>query len=518
VVCACGRRRSRASALGGTLLLASCTLLGPDYEEPDIHWLAAWQPDLYGEVQVDPSSARVDLAFWWQLFDDPALNQLIEAARHESPTLQIAGLRILESRALLGIAQSSLYPQVQQLRGALTYVNAQQHGGIAADRHQDLGAYDTSLDLGWELDFWGRFRRGIESADAAFFASITNQQDAQVLLAAQVADLYYAWRTTQLRIVIAQENAARQKRSFEITEQIYTSGDGSELDLQQAKTQYLGTLATIPDLEATLVQTRNALAAALGRPPGDLAELPRVAEPLPAVEPSIVADIPAHLLLRRPDVRTAAWQVAAQSAQIGVAEADFYPAISLLGRVGFAGSTLDVDPTTSSLAIGPTLTWNLFDYGRIRNNVRLQDARLQQLIETFQDVALQAAREIDDAAIAVVKSREQQGILRESVIAAERSLDLANTHYQEGYADFQRVLDAQQALFSQAESELINQGNEVSALIALYRALGGGWSPMSADELVPEDVRTEMQQRTNWGELMTAPLPNAQPASSSASP
>jgi NodT family efflux transporter outer membrane factor (OMF) lipoprotein len=505
-------------AASGMLLLASCTVLGPDYEEPDIRWLAAWQPDLYGEVQVGPQNASADLAFWWQIFDDPALNQLIEAARHESPTLRIAGLRILQSQALLGIAQSSLYPQVQQLRGAVSYVNAQQHGGKAADRHQELGVYEGSFDLGWELDFWGRFRRGIESADAAFFASITNQQDAQVLLAAQVADLYYAWRTTRLRIGIAQDNAARQKRSYEITERIYTSGEGSELDLQQAKTQYLATLATIPDLEATLVQTRNALAAALGRPPGDLTELPNVAEPLPAVEPSIVADIPAQLLLRRPDIRTAAWQVAAQSAQIGIAEADFYPAITLLGRVGLAGSSLDVDPTTHSLAIGPTLTWNVFDYGRTRNNVLLQDARLQERIEAFQDVALQAAREIDDAAIAVVKSREQQAILRDGVIAAERSLDLANTHYQEGYADFQRVLDAQQALFSQAERELINQGNQVSALIALYKGLGGGWSPVSAEELLPEDVRGEMQQRTNWDDRLTAPLPVAQPTSSRASP
>src|SRR5262245_50811339 len=212
---ACGRPRSCVIASGSTLMLASCTMLGPNYEEPDVHWLEAWQPDLYGQLQVEPNRARVDLAFWWELFEDPALNELIEAARHDNPTLRIAGLRILESRALLGIAQSNLYPQVQQVRGAITYVNAQQHGGIVADRHQDLGTYDTGLDLGWELDFWGRFRRGIESADAAFFASITNQQDAQLLLAAQVADLYYAWRTTQLRIGIAHDNAARQKRSFE---------------------------------------------------------------------------------------------------------------------------------------------------------------------------------------------------------------------------------------------------------------------------------------------------------------
>jgi NodT family efflux transporter outer membrane factor (OMF) lipoprotein len=363
--------------------------------------------------------------------------------------------------------------------------------------------------MGWELDFWGRFQRGIESADAAFFASIANQQDVQVLVSAQVADLYFAYRTTQGRIGIAHENAAIQKRSFEITQRIFNSGGDSELDLQQAKTQYLATLATIPQLESTLIQTRNALSALLGRAPGDLPELAGPEYKLPGIEAVGIQEIPASLLTRRRDIRTAAWQVAAQSAQIGIAEADYYPAISLLGAIGWSGSSLSGSPTVGNLGIGPALIWNIFDYGRIENNVRVQDARLQQLIEQYQETVLQAAREIDDTAIGVVKTAEQQEILDQSVIAARRALEIANTRYREGYSDFQRVLDAQRALFVQAESQLINQGSHISSVIGLYKGLGGGWEQTPVEQLIPEEVRRTMQERSDWGNLLTAPIPDS---------
>jgi NodT family efflux transporter outer membrane factor (OMF) lipoprotein len=495
----------RLSLLCTVLLLGACTTLGPDYREPDVAWLRDWQPDLYGEAG-EPASVD-DLGFWWSVFEEPALDALIATARQENLDMRIAGLRILESRAALGIADSARFPQLQQVNGAATYVDLEQHGGESLDRKQNLTSYQAAFNIGWELDFWGRFRRGIESADAAFFASIARQQDLQVLLSAQVADLYFAYRTTQLRIGIARKNAGIQQRSFEITERLFGSGQSSELDLQQARTQYLATLATIPELEIGLIRIRNAIAALLGRPPGELAELAAGRSELPAVAPQFVGELPARLVLRRPDVRAAAWQVAAQSAQIGIAEADFYPAISLFGTIGWSGDTLDATPDTRSLGVGPSLTWNVFDYGRIRNNVRLQDARLQQSIENFQNSVLQAAREIDDAAIGVVKTREQQSMLSESVSAAERSLELANRRYQEGYADFQRVLDAQRALFSQAERELVNRGNHISAVIDLYRAMGGGWLDMPLEEIVPAATRDTMRERSDWGDLLDAPLP-----------
>ena len=497
----------RAALTCGSLMLGACTTLGPEYQEPEVDWLQDWQSSMTELAGSGAEAAEADVRFWWRQFNDPVLNRLIELARKENPSLRIAGLRILESRAQLGIAGSALYPQVQQGTGALTYINNRFHGGNSPDDSQSFVGYQAGFNIGWELDFWGRFKRGIESADAAFFASIADQQDVQVLLSAQVADLYFAYRTIQLRIAIAHENAAIQKRSFDITNKIFKSGNGSELDVQQAKTQYLATLASIPNLELSLSTTRNALTALLGRAPGDLSELVGQIEQLPDIGSADIPVMPANLLLRRPDVRSAASNVAAQSAQIGIAEADFYPAISLLGNIGWSGSTLDGSPDTGSLGIGPAFQWNLFDHGRIANNVRLQDARLQQLIETYQNTVLQAAREIDDAAISVVKTAEQQRYRNQSVQASERALDIANRRFREGYSDFQRVLDAQRSKFAQAENALVNHGNHISSVISLYKALGGGWLATPVEQLIPADTRDRMQERTDWGDLLSAPLP-----------
>jgi outer membrane protein TolC len=211
--------------------------------------------------------------------------------------------------------------------------------------------------------------------------------------------------------------------------------------------------------------------------------------------------------MRRPDIRAAAWQVAAQSAQIGIAEADFYPSVSLLGSIGYSGSSEDSTPDSGLLTVGPGLTWNLFDHGKIANNVRLQDARLQQLIEQYQNTVLSAAREIDDAAIGIVKTRQQQKILTLSVTASQRALTLANSRYREGYSSFQRVLDAQRAVFAQTEQEVINQGNHISSVIDLYKSLGGGWLEPNMDQLIPDDLRKTMQQRSDWGDLLDTALP-----------
>lgn len=493
----------RFAALSVSIVVAGCTTLGPDVEEPDVAWLESWESDLNQQLGDPSSQAAVDLEFWWRSFDDPILNQLIELAEAGNPNLRIAGLRIIESRAALGVALSARYPQVQQVSGSASYIDQRFEGGD----DQNFRQYQSGGNFGWEGDFWGRFERGVESADAAFFASIANQRDLQVLLHTQVATSYYAYRTSELRIKIAQYNAKIQKRSFEITEHLFESGQDSELDLQQAKTQYLATLSSIPDLEITAQQTLNALCLLLGRAPGDLPELGEPLDELPSVDPSVLADAPAMLLMRRPDVRSAAWQIAAQSPQIGIAEAQLYPSISLFGNIGFAGNSLSNNRDTWTLGIGPSFTWNVFDHGSIRNNVRIQDVRLQQAIESFQNVVLQAAQEIDNATISVRKTREEQVPLSESVVAAQRSLELANTNYREGYADFQRVLDGQRSVASQTEAELINAGQQITALINLYGALGGGWSATSVDELIPASTRETMEARSNWDQLLREPLP-----------
>jgi len=503
------RLYNQAIIASSFLFLTACTTLGPDYQEPNVAWLQDWEPSAYATATNPPAQTQTDLSFWWELYNDPALNQLMDEAKQENLQLRVAGLRIFESMALLGIAESNLYPQIQQVGGAVNYVNNQYHGGRPSRGDQSFNTYNLNFNLGWELDFWGRFQRSIESADATFFTSVANQQDMQVLISAQVADLYFAYRTTEARIAIAHSNAKIQKRSYEITSTLFRNGEKSELDLQQAKTQYLSTLSTVPELEASLVKIRNAFAALLARPPGEIPELNTKDYQLPPLSSESINNIPANLLNRRPDIRAAAWQVAAQSAQIGIAESDYYPAISLLGTIGWSGNDLSNSAEVGTAAAGPSFKWNIFDYGRIENNVRAQDVRLQQLIESYQNSVLQAAKEVDDAAVSIQKTTEQKALLDQAVVSSARALDIANIRYREGYADFQRVLDAQRSMFAQTERQLLTHGSHITAVISLYKGLGGGWNETPVEKIIPDSTRTTMQERTDWGDLLTSPQANS---------
>ena len=492
---------------GIALALQACTTLGPDYEEPKVEWLDSWLTDLYGQV-IPNGSTEEDLEFWWRAFNDPVLNGLIETARVENDSLQIAALAIVQSRALLGIAVGSQYPQVQQATGTLARADTWPTEGSNSGSNSYINSYDIGFNAAWELDFWGRWQRGIESADAAFFASISNYQNAQVLLSAQMAQAYFSFLTVLRQIEIARENSDLQKRSLEITSQLFESGQSSELDVQQAKTQYLGTLATIPALETSLGQIGNSIAVLLGRSPDDVPELDALKAKLPELSPVMIEDVPVRLMMRRPDIRSAAWQVAAQSAQIGVAEADYYPSISVFGSVGWSGNSLSSSDDSISTGFGTGFTWNLFNYDRIKNNVRVQDAALQQLIESYQLTVLGAASEIDNAALGVVKTREQGKLLKSALESAERSLVLSTKRYQEGYSDFQRVLSAQLARAAASNNYVINQGAHINAVIAFYKSLGGGWRPVDGENLIPQSVRDVMEERVDWGGMLDAPLPD----------
>lgn len=489
-----------------SIAISSCTTVGPDFVPPKAKWADEWQSDTLNSVSQRTENP-VEAEYWWSTFQDPVLNQLIEEAQLHNPNLRIAGLRVLEARAQLGIATSLKYPQSQQVVGGATYVDSRRFGGDGSNRDSNYLEYQAGFGLSWELDFWGRFQRSIESADAAFFSSVANQEDFQVLLNAQVADTYFAILTLQGRVKIAKDNATFQKRSLEITERLFKSGNESELDYQQAKTQYMATLANIPQIELALQRSRNALSYLLGRPPGQLSEIDPARTELPEIPIVLVWDIPANLLERRPDVRAASMDAAAQSALIGVSEADLYPSISLLGSIGWVFTTLSGAPNAFELAVGPSLRWNVFDYGRIKNDVRVQDARLQQLLERYQDTVLQAAREIDDAAISVVKSQQQDVPLAESVKAARRSFDIANTQFREGLSNFQRVLDVQRARLAQEERYLLNRGDMISSVINLYKGLGGGWQVPDVHDLIDDKTREQMKTRTNWGNLLDEPLP-----------
>ena len=309
--------------------------------------------------------------------------------------------------------------------------------------------------------------------------------------------------------MIAHQNAALQKRNLDIAERLFKSGNDSELDVQQALTQYLGTLATIPQLESSLRQTQNALSTLLARPPGPLPEMAGGKNVIPQAELDVIVDIPADLLRRRPDVRAVELQMAAQSALIGVSVADLYPSISLLGSVGISATSLGSSTRSLTWGIGPSIVWNVFDHGRLTNSVLVQDARFQQLYEQFQDAVLRAAREVDDAAVGFAKTGEQIVLLADSVKAAQRSLDIANLQYREGLTDFQRVLDSQRVFFVQQDLLVTSQGGLAQNLIALYKAMGGGWEPGRSRPVLDDATRETMSQRSDWKGILAAPLPPA---------
>ncbi|MFC5606973.1 efflux transporter outer membrane subunit [Variovorax soli] len=494
-------------ACSACLLLGGCTALGPDFKRPAVPWLADWSGGAQRALPAADAQARAQppaaVDAWWTNFGDPVLEQVVTQAQRQNPGVRIAAMRILESRALLGIAGSGLYPQVQEVSASAPRTGQRQSRG-ADTAFWSAGA---GFDIAWEMDFWGKYRRGIESADAGYFASIAQYDDAQVLVAAQAASLYGSIRTTELRLRIAHENAAIQKRSLEITERLFKSGNESELDVQQARSQYLGTLAVIPELESALRQTQNALGVLLARPPGPLPEMEAGKGVIPQASLALIVDMPADLLRRRPDVRTAEMLLAAQSAQIGVSEAALYPSIALGGTVGLSATSLASSPTTLSWGVGPALVWNVFDHGRLSNQVLVQDARFQQLNEQYQDTVLRAAREMDDSATAFASSRTQVDILQEAVRAARRSLEIANVQYREGLIDFERVLDSQRTLFSQQDRLASTQGSVVQSLVALYKAMGGGWQAGRERPLLDEGTRRAMAERSHWKTLLDEPLP-----------
>ena len=489
-----------------------CAPVGPDFVRPDVplnpDWLEAERQ------QFVPGPA--ELAEWWRVLNDPVLDQLIATAYKQNNSLRIAGLRVLEARANLGIATGSKYPQTQIFAGDATAIGGSENNANTTAGDLEFSQFNLGANISWEMDFWGRFRRGIQAADANYLSSIASYDDVMVLLTAQVADVYVLIRSTEEQLRLAKESLVIQQRSYDIAEVLYQNGENSELDALQARTLLLGTAAVVPSLEITLQQTKNALSALLGMAPSNIETLLGGEGTLPIVPTEVLVGVPANLLRQRPDVRAAELNALAQNALVGVAEANLYPSFSLNGSLGLAASGNTDTTRTGSSGIGElfspesltykagvSFVWPFLNYGRIRNDIRVEDARLQQALVAYQETVIQAAREAENAMAAFVGTEAQDRLLAQGVEAAGRSADLSLLRYREGFADYQRVLDAQQSLFSQQQRYATNRGDVVRNLIAIYRSLGGGWT--GERSFVDDATREEMQQRTNWGELFDSP-------------
>jgi NodT family efflux transporter outer membrane factor (OMF) lipoprotein len=463
--------------------------VGPNYKTPPAEVAPEW-------IEAnDPRIENRHLDDWWTVFQDPVLESLIATAHDKNLTLRAAGERVLQARAQMAISVGNLFPQTQQATSQFSRtsnsLNAANNPtalvlppGSPDPFTNHFSNFQGGFTLNWELDLWGRLRRNIESSEASLQVSVANYDDVLVTLLADVATNYVQYRVAEQRIKIAQENVTIQEGILKLVEGQVKLGlnKRTQVDVEQAKTVLEQTRSTIPSLQIALGQANDNLCTLLAIPPADLAVKlgagPKVGvNPMANTPTSVAADIPANLLRQRPDIRAAERQVAAQSAQIGVAEADLYPTLAINGSLGWSAQDVNKLFESNSFfgSITPNVKWNILNYGRIVNNVHLQDFKTQELVATYQNKVLSAAREVQTSLRGFLRSQEQAKHLDLSAKAATAAVDLGVKRYEKGLADFNTVFNLEGAQVQQQDQLALTQGNIALNLINVYRALGGGW-------------------------------------------
>src|SRR3954470_18412720 len=426
---------------------------------------------------IDANDQRVrttsdDLAGWWTVFGDPLLNDIILRAYNQNLTLREAGYRIMAARAQLGIANGQFFPQTQTANGSY------KRFGVA-NNFFDQWAF--SFNLAWELDFWGRFRRAIEGAEASLDASIFDYDDVAVTLLSDTANSYVTIRTTQERIRLLDVIIDVQEKVLQVIEGRLQAGAAIELDRAQAQSNLEQSRSQRHQFLIDQRIAENQLCILLGMPAVDLTNLlacgPK--RDIPVAPTYVVVGIPAELLRRRPDVRRAERLAAAQAEQIGIAETDWYPAISITGTLGWQARNLSdlFRPESLNSNVGPSFQWNLLNYGRILNNVRLQDAQLRELIVTYQATVLQADLDVENGIVTFIQAHDRADNLRKSVDESWLALQVIVAQYRAGLAglDFNRYATIVQNLVVQQDQWAQARGQIALGLIQIYRGLGGGW-------------------------------------------
>jgi NodT family efflux transporter outer membrane factor (OMF) lipoprotein len=502
--------------LGVPLALGGCAV-GPDFKKPEAPVNEAWR------VQNDPRVMTQYAAdsVWWKAFNDASLDRLVDLAYRQNLPLQIAGLRIVEARAQLGIATGRQYPQVQALSASASADGLTKQQAQIFNVDRNYFAYQLGFDAIWELDFWGKYRRGVQAEAAGLLATVADYDSALVSLIAEVARTYATIRTFEVYIAQAQENARLEEEALRIAESRLHNGATSELDVTQATALWESTRASIPQLQISERQARNALSTLLGQPTGTVDAWLAGPQEIPKAPAKVAVSVPAELLRRRPDIRSAELYAAAQCARIGVAKADLYPSFSLFGSIGlsarssgsFSHNLFSADSVVYS--VGPRMIWPIFSYGRIANSVRVEDARFQQSLVDYRNAVLKAAQEVEDALVGFLNEQEAVAFEQSAVTAAHKSAEIAIVQYREGAVDYQRVLDSQRFLLQQQNNLVQARSSVTLHAIALYKALGGGWELRQGQPIVSERTQKEMQDRTDWGDLLSHPRAPETPKSPS---
>lgn len=438
--------------------------VGPSYCPPPAPVAQRWidQADIRVRTQAD------DISCWWTVFNDPVLNNLIATAYRQNLTVKQAGFRVLQARYLLAITRGEMFPQSQTLSGSYARIGA---GQIFSDR------WSTGFSLGWELDFWGRFRRAILAAEDTLDASVADYDNVMVTLLSDVAQNYVQIRTNEEQIRLLQANIEFQREVWEAAKKFVVIGKVEDLDVYQAESTLKQSEAGISQLQIDMRQAGNRLCVLLGMPPVDIERMLGKGT-IPTAPPEVAVGIPANLIRRRPDVRRAEAVAMAQGEQIGIAQAELYPAFSINGNLGYTASNFSHLFTSQSFvgSVGPSFNWAILNYGRLVNNVRYQDARFYELVMAYQNTVLTANEEVENGIVTFLRAQERRKMLDDSVKAGQIARDIVLRKYgkMSGY-DFNRLAVIEQNFITQQNAWAQAQGQIAQGLIQIYRAMGGGW-------------------------------------------
>jgi NodT family efflux transporter outer membrane factor (OMF) lipoprotein len=462
-------------------ILSGCLSIGPDYRAPVPEAPAAWSRL---EGPADNATAP-DLGRWGHNLGDPRLSDIVRQALDANLDLRNAQARLREARARRAVALAGFFPAVDA-SGSRSRSQSSRETGSGMTRE----LYSGSLDASWELDVFGGTRRGFEAAEADFESSLAELHAAQVTVAAEAALSYVEMRALQERLRIARDNLASQTETLRLTQWRAQAGLVDSQDVAQARSNREQTLAQVPALETSLAETQHSLEILLGKQPGSLRARLDVEAGLPAVPERIAAGIPADTLRQRPDIRAAERALAAETARVGVAEAARYPSFNISGSIGLEALTFRAlgggDAGTSSLLAGITVP--IFEAGRLKNQVEIQDAVREQALVAYEKAVLTALQEVENALVSLTRSRERAQALGDATDAARNAADMARLRYASGLIDFQSVLDTERSVRTIEDSLASARADGVLALIRLYKAMGGGWSPQTGTAPTRKDT------------------------------
>jgi len=489
------------------LLLSSC-MVGPDYREPGIPIAKRWV-NHDRSVKSTSNKPSTEDANWWRVFKDPTLTKLIHLGYQNNLSLQGAAMRVLQARAQLAQSVGELYPQEQAMIGNINY-NRVGGGSLQSLLPSNFWTNMMGGSASWEIDFWGKYRRAIMANDATFLASFAAYDNALVTLTADIAVTYINIRTNQALIKITNRNILVQAEGLKLAKARYNSGETSLLDVEQAQAEYSQTQSILPKYIAELQQQKDLLAVLLGTTPDRIDNC--LAGPnlgIPKAPLSVAVGIPKETIAKRPDIYQARIEAISQSESIGAIKANLFPSFSLTGTFAFAANTIGSNKLNNifnwsnrNILAGPGFNWPILNYGQITNAVRAQDAAFQESLFNYLNLVLKAQQEVQDNITKFSESKKAQGHLNTANNAAVKSTKLAMVRYKEGESNFTTVLDAERQQLNVEISLAKAQSDTPKALVALYRALGGGWQIRKCNDIVPERVKAVMAARTNWGDLL----------------